>query len=254
MRRGLLKNILVLSFIGSMMVCNNSINVFADETNVVTEAYTDSETIKNVQIALNNAGYDCGAADGIMGQKTKDAILKYQADNGLEKTGNIDGNLLDKLGIAFDENEIGISLSTFVERYNEGIGYYNIIAGQENYKQASEISESDLQGIDDSFKPDGQLIINVNPNTKHKDPVGIINIWTDNLNSVDNNLATGEIMAAIYGFDISLEDGSDALDIFKRLMSGEAKISENGITYDNYSFSGMLMIKGAYDGFEIIEE
>ena len=59
--------------------------------------YTDQETIKKAQEALNAAGYDCGNPDGISGQNTKNAIQKFQEDHGLDVTGNVDSNLLKAL-------------------------------------------------------------------------------------------------------------------------------------------------------------
>ena len=61
--------------------------------------YTDAETAKKVQQALNDHGFDCGPADGIVGQKTTDAIIAYQAANGLEADGVINDALLASLGI-----------------------------------------------------------------------------------------------------------------------------------------------------------
>ncbi|WMM25637.1 peptidoglycan-binding protein [Tissierella sp. MB52-C2] len=39
--------------------------------------------IKKIQEKLNELGYDCGKADGIAGEKTKEAIKAFQKDNGL---------------------------------------------------------------------------------------------------------------------------------------------------------------------------
>ena len=61
--------------------------------------YNDPETIKKVQNALNTAGYNCGAADGIKGPATTLIIQQYQTDKGLEATGEIDDILLSSLGL-----------------------------------------------------------------------------------------------------------------------------------------------------------
>lgn len=63
------------------------------------EEYTDKETVKAVQAALNDAGYACGKPDGAAGKKTVAAITQYQKDQGLEATGKIDRELLIALGI-----------------------------------------------------------------------------------------------------------------------------------------------------------
>ncbi len=58
-----------------------------------------AETVRKVQEALNNAGYDCGTPDGAAGQKTAEAITNYQRDHGLEETGRIDMALVESLNL-----------------------------------------------------------------------------------------------------------------------------------------------------------
>lgn len=65
----------------------------------VAAATTDKDTVKRVQQALNDAGYDCGTPDGIAGKKTFAAIDQYCADEGMEPTGTIDDALLEALGL-----------------------------------------------------------------------------------------------------------------------------------------------------------
>ena len=60
--------------------------------------YTDRETVKRVQQALNEAGFDCGAPDGVAGKKTAAAIEGYRAANGLGEGGEIDAALLQSMG------------------------------------------------------------------------------------------------------------------------------------------------------------
>ena len=59
----------------------------------------DIETIRRVQQALNEAGFDCGAVDGYMGAKTAGAIVEYQKAHGMEESGMIDTDLLEAMGI-----------------------------------------------------------------------------------------------------------------------------------------------------------
>lgn len=54
-------------------------------------------TIRQVQQALNRLGYDAGTADGIMGARTKTALVKYQQDNKLP-VGGMNQPTLKKLG------------------------------------------------------------------------------------------------------------------------------------------------------------
>lgn len=60
---------------------------------------TDQETIKLVQSLLNCMGYACGTADGITGQKTKDAISAYESSVGITVNGIITDELLQSLGL-----------------------------------------------------------------------------------------------------------------------------------------------------------
>lgn len=80
----------------AVMLALFAVSAFAAE-------YTDKETVKKVQQALNDAGYDCGTPDGAAGKKTKAAITNYQTDKGLTVTGVIDDELLIALGLAEDE-------------------------------------------------------------------------------------------------------------------------------------------------------
>ena len=65
----------------------------------------DSSVIKEVQQALNDAGFDCGTADGIAGKATAGAIMEYQKANGLTEDGEISDELLKSLGIGTSDAE-----------------------------------------------------------------------------------------------------------------------------------------------------
>lgn len=53
--------------------------------------------IRNIQRILNQSGYDAGAEDGMMGDRTKRAIAAFQGDNGMAPTGEIDEKLVRAL-------------------------------------------------------------------------------------------------------------------------------------------------------------
>jgi localization factor PodJL len=53
--------------------------------------------VRNIQQILNKNGYDAGAADGLMGQRTKTAIAAFQRDNGMKATGEVDETLVRTL-------------------------------------------------------------------------------------------------------------------------------------------------------------
>ena len=69
-------------------------------TTTATTVSKDIETIKAVQEALNERGYDCGTPDGIMGNGTKGALMKFQEDNGLTVDGIIGEQVTTALEIS----------------------------------------------------------------------------------------------------------------------------------------------------------
>ncbi|MEW6368267.1 MAG: peptidoglycan-binding protein [Acidobacteriota bacterium] len=59
--------------------------------------------ISGVQARLNNLGYDCGAADGVVGPRTRTAIREFQRALGLRETGEADDQTRRRL-----EQEYGV--------------------------------------------------------------------------------------------------------------------------------------------------
>jgi len=61
----------------------------------------DEGTIESVvveaQRLLNAKGYDAGPTDGLNGPRTTRAILAYQKDHGLNRTGYVDDELIRSL-------------------------------------------------------------------------------------------------------------------------------------------------------------
>ncbi|MDX8462231.1 peptidoglycan-binding protein [Mesorhizobium humile] len=55
------------------------------------------KAVKNIQLILNKNGYDAGGADGVMGGKTKNAIMAFQTDNKMKPTGEVDAPLVKAL-------------------------------------------------------------------------------------------------------------------------------------------------------------
>ncbi len=55
------------------------------------------KAVQNIQAILNKNGYEAGNPDGVMGGKTKTAIMAFQKDNDLEPTGEIDEKLVRAL-------------------------------------------------------------------------------------------------------------------------------------------------------------
>ncbi|MFD1200183.1 peptidoglycan-binding protein [Brucella gallinifaecis] len=55
------------------------------------------KAVRNIQLILQKNGYDVGTADGIMGNKTRNAISEIQKANGQEPTGEVNQQLVQLL-------------------------------------------------------------------------------------------------------------------------------------------------------------
>jgi peptidoglycan hydrolase-like protein with peptidoglycan-binding domain len=56
--------------------------------------------IREVQMKLNQKGFNVGEPDGVMGPKTRDGLAQFQRQEGLKESGNIDSQTADALGIS----------------------------------------------------------------------------------------------------------------------------------------------------------
>jgi hypothetical protein len=63
-----------------------------------SEQYADY-TVSTIQVQLAQQGYYRGEIDGIFGAETRRAIVRYQSDQGLRATGNLNEDTLEALGL-----------------------------------------------------------------------------------------------------------------------------------------------------------
>jgi localization factor PodJL len=78
----------------------NSVDVpesWQEGTPATTAGIDMKKAVQNIQRILNKNGYDAGGADGVMGQKTKNAIMAFQGDNDMKPTGEVDEKLVKAL-------------------------------------------------------------------------------------------------------------------------------------------------------------
>ena len=76
----------------------NVVDVPDDWKDRMTTASIDmKKAVRTIQIILDKNGYDAGSADGVMGDRTKSAIAKFQKDNGMKPTGEVDDKLVHAL-------------------------------------------------------------------------------------------------------------------------------------------------------------
>ncbi|MBB2969638.1 peptidoglycan-binding protein [Mesorhizobium sp. RMAD-H1] len=62
-----------------------------------TSSVDMKKAVRNIQLILAKSGYDPGAADGVMGAKTREAITAFQKARGLTPTGEVDQPLVEAL-------------------------------------------------------------------------------------------------------------------------------------------------------------
>jgi hypothetical protein len=74
-------------------------DVYDPDVVVSRPAMVGGSMVADVQTDLANQGYNPGPIDGVIGPQTSDAIAQYQQDHGLQPTGQINGPLLDSLGL-----------------------------------------------------------------------------------------------------------------------------------------------------------
>jgi peptidoglycan hydrolase-like protein with peptidoglycan-binding domain len=68
--------------------------------------------IEAIQQALKDKGLDPGPVDGLMGAKTIAAVRELQKKEGLQPTGRLDAQTLDRLGLAKDQATVSASPSS----------------------------------------------------------------------------------------------------------------------------------------------
>jgi len=64
---------------------------------ITTASMDMKQAVRTIQDILNKNGYDAGNADGMMGQKTRNALAAFQKANGLEPTGEVDEKVVRAL-------------------------------------------------------------------------------------------------------------------------------------------------------------
>lgn len=62
-----------------------------------TSSVDMKKAVINIQVILNKNGFDAGAPDGVMGEKTVAAIKAFQSSKGLAPTGQVDDKLVSAL-------------------------------------------------------------------------------------------------------------------------------------------------------------
>ena len=103
-----------------------------ENTQPVTE-YQDATTIRIVQQALNEAGYNCGTPDGLIGGKTTEAITAYQNQKGITVNGLVTDELLQSLGVVEKVQE-AVKTEASKAEYSADYTYDQLSRNPDTYK------------------------------------------------------------------------------------------------------------------------
>lgn len=94
--------------------------------------FASANQVKDIQEALNKAGYYVGKPDGVLGRNTRKIILKYQKDHGLKQTGKPNQETINKLkGMKISP------LKTSMEKGRAALKKENYTEAVKWFKQAS---------------------------------------------------------------------------------------------------------------------
>ena len=134
-------------------------------TEIVGTQYSDSATIKIVQKALNDAGYNCGTPDGVAGSKTTEQIKAYEKDKKLNVNGVITDELLESLDVA-DEIDEAAKQEAAKADYSSDYSYDELARNPDNYDgKKMKFSGEVLQADDSGSTAYARLAINGDYNT-----------------------------------------------------------------------------------------
>lgn len=67
--------------------------------------FEKNPTVVEIQTLLDLYGYDPGSIDGVMGMRTRDAVERFQRENGLKESRFVDEETWEKL-VIFENNQL----------------------------------------------------------------------------------------------------------------------------------------------------
>jgi len=104
-------------------------------------ASISNQTIYTGQKRLIELGYNPGPTDGILGEKTRASILKFQQDQGLSITGSFDPDTKVKLGISDSSSSTNDSINQITPTETIGTCLEAEILFQEYKKNTSQFNK-----------------------------------------------------------------------------------------------------------------
>ena len=143
-------------------------------------------------------------------------------------------------------SEAGISAKEFVERYNAAVEKYNSVADSEGLAVLSPIDEEMLK--EDELWPDGTMKFSLNADSVDKDTLGHLEVWTDEADELGSSRITLGIALAVYAFDTSMEEVTEATQLYVDLLTGEDP-GEHPAAYTLEKKEKTVRLEGKYSGY-----
>lgn len=200
---------------------NESLDSQAENTedveNVQQEVveYKDATTIKIVQQALNEAGYNCGTPDGLAGSKTVEAITSYQTAKGITVNGLVTDELLQSLGVVEKVQEAVKEEANISKNGEEEVAaIFSRFAGYTGVQVGEQIREIDGNSVGLAYavkfknvlygcivNPDnnGKISIFIAPQDEYKSTLNsndYVELVTDLVQSFDTSASYKEALTA----------------------------------------------------------
>ncbi len=119
--------------------------------------FEKNSKVKEIQTLLDLYGYNPGSIDGVMGMRTRDAVERFQRENGLKESRFVDQQTWEKL-VVFKENQLIIDdqlniklIQTILEKAGFDPGTIDGKMGPKMKKAVTAFQKS--RGL----KPDGKI-------------------------------------------------------------------------------------------------
>ena len=94
-----LLQVMILIVLSALLIALSEVQRQETAQMVAISMGAQSSTVKTIQTKLKNWGYFDGEIDGVFGQQTKNAVIKFQKKNGLTPDGIVGKATLEALGI-----------------------------------------------------------------------------------------------------------------------------------------------------------
>lgn len=208
----------------------------SDLSNIVNKILleqSNQNNTKEIQKALIKRGYDVGrqGADGIFGTNTKNAVIKFQKDNGIKPTGFV-GNITSRaLGVSSLSKKTNI---TPTDKSKDSVLSTNIDTGFKNKFKLSTLSDEDSTFVCKAGQPDCGTF--VNEFSKKLSAVG--NAWLAH----DIDKAGSRVMSSYTSLDPQQID--KVFNIFKKIVNqGGPKERKSGGQVENIKSLQQELIK-----------